>query len=308
MRRRRTTRSSTGRAAVAYFAVATSSILSCSLMVDTSGFDGERTQTEPVDLDPPPEPPEPRGDAESGAERSEAGADALSDAASESAAPVRSYRDEVLADNPLAYWRLGESEATPAADEVGTSPGVYLGIITFGTAGAIVGDTNTAVLLDGNGAHVNIGDRFAFTQTPSFSLEAWVKPEFLDDNFRRIFSREMEKGGVRSGYFVAASMDDTSFSVYQSTDIGGPPLAIGVYSHVVATSNGSSLRLYINGELVAEEAAPITVQATESELRLGRKSSSSSNSFSGAIDEVAVYGHALSASRVLAHYQAGLGL
>jgi hypothetical protein len=56
------------------------------------------------------------------------------------------YRDEVLADSPLAYLRLGEASGTAAADEVGAHAGTYVNTPTLGAAGAVSG--NTAVSFD----------------------------------------------------------------------------------------------------------------------------------------------------------------
>ena len=41
--------------------------------------------------------------------------------------PAVSYKDAVLADKPLAYYRLGESANTqPVADEIGNNAGAYV--------------------------------------------------------------------------------------------------------------------------------------------------------------------------------------
>ena len=63
------------------------------------------------------------------------------------AAPATDYKATVLADNPLFYYRLGESSgATTAYDEVATTAnGTYYGSPTFGQTGAISGDSNTSV-------------------------------------------------------------------------------------------------------------------------------------------------------------------
>src|SRR5262245_5984835 len=52
---------------------------------------------------------------------------------------VASYRDLVLGDMPLAYFRLGEAGATsPARNEVEGGPaGEYVNGVKFGAAGAI---------------------------------------------------------------------------------------------------------------------------------------------------------------------------
>ena len=64
-------------------------------------------------------------------------------------AAVGSYRDEVLADGPVGYWRLGESGGTTAASETGTNPGIYMNGVTLGRPGAITGDPSSAAGLDG---------------------------------------------------------------------------------------------------------------------------------------------------------------
>jgi len=63
---------------------------------------------------------------------------ALSDATN----PVAGvYRAGVLADNPVGYWRLGETGGTTAADQTANNDsGTYLNGITLGAAGALVGD------------------------------------------------------------------------------------------------------------------------------------------------------------------------
>ena len=74
----------------------------CSLLLDTDQFVGRETASA---LD--------AGGSESGLEAS------VIDADSGSADSGPTYRDEVLADNPLAYYRLGETSGTVALDETG---------------------------------------------------------------------------------------------------------------------------------------------------------------------------------------------
>src|SRR5262245_28195274 len=58
---------------------------------------------------------------------------------------LRSYREEVLADNPAGYWRLGEpTGALAATDESGNSRSGTFESCALGATGAIQGDSNTA--------------------------------------------------------------------------------------------------------------------------------------------------------------------
>src|SRR5437588_9336107 len=49
----------------------------------------------------------------------------------------------------VSYWRLGESSGTSACDGFGSSAGTYSGGVTLGSVGALSGDPDTAIPLDG---------------------------------------------------------------------------------------------------------------------------------------------------------------
>jgi hypothetical protein len=69
-----------------------------------------------------------------------------------------SYVDEVLADSPLAYWRLGEPSGATAADSSGNGhDGTYEGSPTLGVSGSVAGDADTAATFDGS-QHIQMMD------------------------------------------------------------------------------------------------------------------------------------------------------
>src|SRR6266849_10213854 len=47
------------------------------------------------------------------------------------------YAQVVLADAPVAYWRLGETTGATAVDSAGTNPATVFGGVTLGQAGAL---------------------------------------------------------------------------------------------------------------------------------------------------------------------------
>src|SRR5688500_14316091 len=60
------------------------------------------------------------------------------------------YAAQVTADGPRAYWRLGETSGTTAADETASaSPGTYAGGVVLGVPASLAGDPDTAVRFDG---------------------------------------------------------------------------------------------------------------------------------------------------------------
>ncbi|HZN14363.1 MAG TPA: PA14 domain-containing protein, partial [Acidimicrobiales bacterium] len=81
------------------------------------------------------------------------------------------YTTAVGADNPAAYWRLGEASGTAAADASGHGlTGTYVAPTTLGAAGA-VGDGNTAVSLSGG----YVSTPYTQSAVSAYSAEAWVK-------------------------------------------------------------------------------------------------------------------------------------
>jgi hypothetical protein len=97
-----------------------------------------------------------------------------------------SYRQVVLADKPVAYWRLGEKAgATVAKDETGKHPAQYHGQPTFGQPSPIQAKPATAVALDGK-SYVEVPDSPDFSQPTTGSgkagltVEVWMRPDKLD--------------------------------------------------------------------------------------------------------------------------------
>src|SRR5438105_4551295 len=90
--------------------------------------------------------------------------------------PIKTnYRDEVLADLPSAYWRLGEATGTAAADASGNGlSGTYQNAPTLGVSGALTGDSDTAVTLNGTTHYISVADNDLLDPGDTFTLEAWI--------------------------------------------------------------------------------------------------------------------------------------
>jgi hypothetical protein len=89
------------------------------------------------------------------------------------------YLSVVLADGPLAYWRLGEASGPVAYDASGNAMhGTYIGGVTLAQAGALEGDADTAVCLDGVSGCMNMGWHPELSYLSNdFTIEAWYKGE-----------------------------------------------------------------------------------------------------------------------------------
>ena len=98
--------------------------------------------------------------------------------AQDSGGTLSAYALAVLADSPLAYWRLGETSGTTARDEKGQFDGVYRGTPTLGAPGSLPRDPDKAVFFPGppTSTYVELGDVSALDLERSpFTIEAWAK-------------------------------------------------------------------------------------------------------------------------------------
>ena len=225
------------------------------------------------------------------------------------------YRALVLCDQPLAYWRLGERAPPSAFDQVNAGPvGTYdssdAGGIQYGVPGAIVGDPDTAIHLNGT-TSVTAGTSLGFPGTAAFSLEAWVKPDVVNANYRAIISSTAwPSGGHKVGYALWSQTSGLAVERYAGTSavqtaLDQTALPTSTYTHVVATYDGGNLSVYANGALMVAVFMQLSVETTQAPFQIGDDNSRHLPPWEGNIDEVAVYAHALSAAQVMEHYRVG---
>jgi Concanavalin A-like lectin/glucanases superfamily/Calcineurin-like phosphoesterase len=202
----------------------------------------------------------------------------------------------------LSYWRLGESSGTSACDSYGPNGGTYAGGVSLGRVGAINGDPDTAVALDGSSGRVTMPDADALDVGDTFSVEAWVRRNSVSTpNYQAIVSKGANSWMLAfysSNRLVLrqASVGDVVYSTKSVTDTN--------WHHVAATKAGGSVHLYIDGADVTGTVSNKTMQNNTIPLSIGQ--SNNGSYFNGTIDEVALYrGTALSGATVKSHYDKG---
>ena len=197
-----------------------------------------------------------------------------------------------------------------AADSKGSNPGTYTNSPTVGVAGAIAGDANTAVQLDG----VNDSVSVARTVRDSFSIEFWFKST---QGIGTSPNWQLGAGLVNAD--VAGTTNDFGLSLRSDGRIvagtGNPEVSIvstaGGYSnnawhHVVFTRVRSTgaLALYVDGAAAGTATGGTQALIAPATITFGRILSGT-NYLQGTLDEVAFYNTALSAATVSAHYATG---
>jgi len=227
------------------------------------------------------------------------------------------YSDEVLADNPIHWWRLDEESGNIAANEIDATKEIeWYENPDIGRPSLLSGDD------EGRSVRFNLGEsnwgwvssmpRSIYT-SEELSVEAWVKIEtpataetFIDH----------DNGKIQIGY-------DDLFNMFFGK-IGGirvnstiEPEANSLY-HIVVTairipSTSVELNIYINGELVGTETfagsgvfSNVTTGSEVLSVNGGAYFQPTPETYS--IDEIAIYDSELDSNRVAAHYVAGASI
>ncbi|MCJ0904455.1 LamG-like jellyroll fold domain-containing protein [Rhodococcus sp. ARC_M6] len=225
------------------------------------------------------------------------------------------YQQLIAADGANHYWRLGEASGTRVADWAGDSD------LTLGTSnrtvvgGAIVGDPNTATSFS-SGSTTGGPAQFA---PQTFSAEAWFNTTTRSGG--RIIgfgTANNVNGGANDRNVYMNNSGQLTFGTYVlgNRTVNSPAsYNDGKWHHVVATMGSVGLRLYVDGQPVAERTdTKLGEYYTAGYWRVGGgnlgnwPSAPSSQYFVGALDEVAVYSSALSSNAVQEHWRRGQGV
>ncbi|TXH14730.1 MAG: hypothetical protein E6R03_08630, partial [Hyphomicrobiaceae bacterium] len=225
------------------------------------------------------------------------------------------YSLQVLADTPLGYWRLGDLSGTSAADSSGNArTGTRTG--TTMNAGALLALTtlNKATSFNGTSDYITVPYVAALAPTAAVSVEVWIQMSSLPTADASIVSKT-ETGGYALVYDHATTA--IAFKVRRNSAFALAGYALTNFAtatpyHLVGTYDGRYARLYVNGVLVATNDAGASYAITYGNsnslaigAEIGATTAVTGGYFAGVIDEVAVYGSALSAERTLAHYKVG---
>ena len=229
------------------------------------------------------------------------------------------YKSTVMSDNPLDYWRLGDSSGVSptAPDALQRDDGRFVGSPSFGAAGALNSDANTAAGFNGS-TYADLAEPIPFGAS-NFTIEGWFKTSSAAAN-QQIWESDYSGTvaqpqdvflGLEAGKMVFQVADQTGASAFVTST---STYTNGAWHYVAAVRNGNTFTLYVDGASVGSTTQTIgNVDLSGSIPRIGDGQSANSNShdtyyFGGSLDEIAVYGSALSSSRVSAHYNAGLNI
>ena len=239
---------------------------------------------------------------------------------------IGSYEAAAVALGPMAFWALDETNRdAPVAEFVGDANGTYTGDAILAQPGATA-NTGTSADFDGV-SWVDVASTPALdVGSGDFSVAAWIYPKYT------VQSGIVAKGGYKWAHgwlfdFNAAG-DGTlrletslGYSGGQGSVQTGPGVVVlNEWQHVAVschrdpgatagtntTGNGWT-RIYRNGKLVqAGDIGLGNLNNRELPLTIGYVAGGDGG-FPGGIDEVALFGRALSGQQIAELYTAGIG-
>jgi hypothetical protein len=245
-------------------------------------------------------------------------ADAQQATKPDGAAGSSKYAAAVLADNPVAYWRMNLS-ASGVANMVSAGPSLVLdqgGGVSAVPTGALGNETDGAVRFDGSGG-LKAADPapFDFMGNTAFTVECWVEVSANQGGI--IFGKAVPTTDSTriDGYLASMYMGTLGFS-YGAVDgnvsaqsalvaTGWRHMAI-VVDTLPAIQGTGNITLFIDAVKIvsaglpehptAKPMQPFTVGAAPAIKALVQ--------FTGTIDELAIYDHTLTPERLQAHIAA----
>jgi len=221
-----------------------------------------------------------------------------------------SYRQAVIATAPVGYWRLGEATGTTAKDEMSLHAGTYNNTPTLSVAGALAGDTNTAITL----ARASFEDVQFTTTSPvadgitgtdaTFSI--WFKTTYKTGAIRMWG----DQAGASSSRFYIGT-DTSGFLLWNKAGgtvfTGAVDYADDAWHHAVVSvaAGTNATQIYVDGANVGQGTSGTTWNAASTTMRIG--SYSGANYWEGSLDEPALWNRALSAAEIAGLYRIGTG-
>jgi uncharacterized repeat protein (TIGR02543 family) len=216
-------------------------------------------------------------------------------------------------DDLISYWKLDETEGTTFEDHIGSNDGVCTGNkCPFPEEGNVNGAQR---FLGSQEIYVPSSIDFNWDASSEFSIELWVNipGEETSEDVRVFIGRHAGTPAWWVGHYPGSYT--AAFGIRDSNGVGkeisgGPELNDGEWHHVVAIHDGGNdvLNLYVDGNLVS--SAEISFEGnwiSESNISIGYHNPPPYYHFTGMLDEIAIYGKALSSDEIHYHYQKGLG-
>jgi hypothetical protein len=198
----------------------------------------------------------------------------------------------------IGYWNFDETSGTTAADSSGNSNTMnYTGGPTQSpTVPTLMFANPRSLSFNGTSSYVSIAALNGLAPgNTAHTTAAWINVTALPAN--RAWILLLGNEGAGAEHWLIDSNGVTQFGVWGGTQVA-PALGTGAWHHVALTFDGTTLKGYLDGGPIGSGAAA-TYNLLGVPLSVAQNHNGE-NYFNGLVDDVRVYGRALTATEVSA--------
>src|SRR6266850_888276 len=203
----------------------------------------------------------------------------------------------------VAAYGFAEGAGPTVADSSGSNNTGTISGATWTPAGRF----GSALVFNGTSAVVTVPSAASLQLLTGMTLEAWVYPTVAPAGWRAVLAKNTDR------YYLMASSDQGNRPVVGGTwtagnqnTVGPSVLAVNTWTHLAATFDGATVRLYVNGVQVASQAQTTALTTSTGTLQIGGDAYTGEN-IAGRIDEVRIYNRALSAAEIQGDMNTAVG-
>lgn len=196
----------------------------------------------------------------------------------------------------ISHWKLNEGTGTAISDSKGTNHGVATDV------GWTTGVSGGAASFNGSSSNIRIPNHNSLNPTQEITLMAWV-------NTAEAKTAKIAQKGDWDGHGIYLDKwtgwsggirfaNNTGLSVNWGNGIP----QMNHWYHLAMTYDGAALRLFVNGQLKEEKAGSGALHSNSRPFAIG-SDNAVQKFFNGSIDEVLIFGKALSSQEIQSNIQ-----
>jgi fibronectin type 3 domain-containing protein len=203
----------------------------------------------------------------------------------------------------VAGYAFEEGTGTSVSDASGNNNG---GTLAAGTTWTAQGRFGSALQFSGTTSGVTVADANSLDLTTGMTVEAWVFPTIAPAGWRAVVGKDVDRYYLMASSNTNLPIIGATFSPGGNLNTYAPSaLAVNTWTHLAATYDGTTVRLFVDGVQVATRAQSGALTTSTSPLTIGHNFYG--ERFTGRIDEVRVYNRALSVAEIQSDMNSAVG-
>lgn len=202
----------------------------------------------------------------------------------------------------VGHWALNDTSGTTAVDTSDNhNDGTYTGGFTLNSPGPYPGAGSVAASFDGSTGYVAVPSESDYDLTGAISIAVWIKVDAFDATWQAIICkgdsawRLSRNANTNTLHFALTGVNPLSLN-------GNVDVNDGQWHHVVCTYDGSTKRLYVDGQLDVSASVTGSIATNDYAVLIGANGQAGNREWSGSLFDVRVYDYALTQQEVAELY------